>query len=65
MCISGPDSGYKITSVLSLTEIILLDPFLIYNITIYDFYTCINNRNKPDVIFLQVLYILRESITLI
>ena len=60
MCISGPDSGYKITSVLSLTEIILLDAFLVHIISLFDFYACINDRNKPDMILLQVLYVLRE-----
>ena len=60
MCISGPDSGYEITSILSLTEIILLDPFLVYIISFFDFYACINDRNKPDMILLQILYILRK-----
>ena len=65
MCISRPDSGYKITSILSLTEIILLDSFLVYIISFFDFYTCINDWNKPDMILLQVLYILRKITELI
>ena len=56
MSISRPYGGCKITAVPALAEIAVFHTFLIYIISLFDFYSCVNNRDKADMTVFHFLY---------
>ena len=56
MCVTRPYCRYEVASVFPLAEVAVLYTFFVYIIAVLDFYACVDNRNKTDMLIFHLLY---------